>query len=54
MTDSARTLRIAAAQTPEFREDVPGALVYLAGVMEEAHLRGVSLLCLPRASFRAI
>jgi predicted amidohydrolase len=40
-------MRIAAAQTPEFREDVPGALAYLAGMMERAYLEGVSLLCLP-------
>lgn len=40
-------MRIAAAQTPEFREDVPGALAYLAGVMEQAHLERASLLCLP-------
>ena len=47
MTDSARTLRVAAAQTPEFRENVAGALSYLAGVMEQAHLERASLLCLP-------
>ena len=46
-TDLARIMRIAAAQTPEFREDVPGALGYLAGVMEQAYLEGASLLCLP-------
>lgn len=40
-------MRIAAAQTPEFREDVPGALGYLAGVMEQARCEGASLLCLP-------
>jgi len=40
-------MRIAAAQTPEFREDVPGALDYLAGVMAEAHRQRASLLCLP-------
>lgn len=40
-------MRIAAAQTPEFREDVPGALAYLAGVMEQACFEGASLLCLP-------
>ena len=40
-------MRIAAAQTPEFREDVPGALGYLAGVMEQARFEGASLLCLP-------
>lgn len=39
--------RIAAAQTPDFREDLPGALAYLAGVMQQAHLERASLLCLP-------
>lgn len=47
VTDSAKTVRVAAAQTPEFREDVPCALAYLADVMEEAHLERASLLCLP-------
>jgi len=42
-------MRIAAAQTPEFREDVPNALDYLADVMEQARLGGASLLCLPEA-----
>jgi predicted amidohydrolase len=40
-------MRIAAAQTPEFREEVPRALAYLAAVMEQAHLERASLLCLP-------
>jgi len=40
-------MRIAAAQTPVFRQDVPGALGYLAGVMERAWFEGASLLCLP-------
>lgn len=47
MTDSAGTVRVAAAQTPEFREDVPGAFDYLVAVMEQAYLEGASLLCLP-------
>ncbi len=38
---------IAAAQAPEFREDVPGALAHLAGLMEQAYLERASLLCLP-------
>ncbi len=42
-------MRIAAAQTPEFLEDVPSALSYLAEVMERAHFEEVSLLCLPEA-----
>ncbi len=40
-------MRIAAAQTPAFQEDVPGALAYLAQVMQQAHLERASLLCLP-------
>lgn len=40
-------MRIAAAQTPEFREDAPRALAYLAATMEQAQLEGASLLCLP-------
>lgn len=47
MPDAARPLRVAAAQTPEFREDVPGALAYLAEAMRQAHGEGASLLCLP-------
>jgi predicted amidohydrolase len=47
MTDSAKTMRIAAAQTPEFREDVPGALAYLADVARDAHAAGARLLCCP-------
>jgi len=47
MSDSARTLRIAAAQTPEFREDVAGATAYLVDVANEAQASGVRLLCLP-------
>lgn len=40
-------MRIAAAQTPEFREDLPGAVAYLAGVMDDARRQGAGLLCLP-------
>lgn len=40
-------VRIAAAQTPEFREDVDGALAYAAATMDEAHARGAELLCFP-------
>lgn len=41
------TVRIAAAQTPEFREDMPQALAYLADAMEQAQTRDAMLLCLP-------
>jgi predicted amidohydrolase len=47
VTDPARTVRIAAAQTPEFREDVPGALAYLTEVAEQADAVGAQILCLP-------
>ena len=40
-------MRIAAAQTPEFHEDMPGALAYLAEAMQQAHLERASLLCMP-------
>lgn len=46
-SDPINTIRVAAAQTPEFREDIPGALAYLAEVMERAEREGASLLCLP-------
>lgn len=38
---------MAAAQTPEFREDIPNALAHLAEVMMRAGREGASLLCLP-------
>lgn len=40
-----RTVRVAAAQTPEFVDDVPGAFACLLEVVEQA--RGASLLCFP-------
>ena len=40
-------MRIAAAQTPEFRADVPAALAHMAGVMQQAQREGAALLCLP-------
>lgn len=39
--------RIAAAQTPEFREDVEAALAWLTTTSAEAEARGAVLLCLP-------
>lgn len=47
MTEATASFRVAAAQTPEFREDVAGALAYLAQVMAQAQREGASLLCLP-------
>ena len=47
MTGGAKTVRIAAAQTPEFREDLPGALTYLVEVAERAGAEGACLLCFP-------
>jgi len=41
------TTRIAAAQTPEFREDIEGALDHLVDTAEKALAAGVSLLCFP-------
>lgn len=46
-SDDPGTVRIAAAQTPEFREDVPGALAYLARVAEQASAERAALLCFP-------
>jgi predicted amidohydrolase len=39
--------RIAAAQTPEFRWNVEGALRHLADTAEQAHAAGASLVCFP-------
>lgn len=39
--------RIAAAQTPEFLEDVDGALGWLSGLIAEAEAQEAALLCLP-------
>jgi predicted amidohydrolase len=50
MPDSAATVRIAAAQTPEFIDNVPAALAYLLEVVEQA--RGASLLCFPEGFFQ--
>jgi predicted amidohydrolase len=41
------THRIAAAQTPEFRWNVEGALHYLADTAAQAHAAGASLVCFP-------
>ncbi|MFC3077169.1 carbon-nitrogen hydrolase family protein [Phenylobacterium terrae] len=40
-------VRIAAAQTPEFIEDVEGALAYAAAAIAQAQARGAALLCFP-------
>jgi predicted amidohydrolase len=42
-----QTVRIAAAQTPEFREDVEGALAHAAEVAARAEAAGAALLCFP-------
>lgn len=47
MRGAAHTVRVAAAQTPEFLEDVPGAFTYLLDVAEDARASGASLLCFP-------
>lgn len=41
------TVRVAAAQTPVFWEDVAGALAYARGVIAEAQAAGAALLCFP-------
>lgn len=40
-------LRIAAAQTPEFRDDVAAALAHLLDVVSQAEAAGARLLCFP-------
>lgn len=40
-------VRIAAAQTPEFIEDIEAALAYAASAVTEADARGAELLCFP-------
>ena len=42
-------MRIAAAQTPEFRNDVAGALEWAAATVARAAAAGVELLCFPEA-----
>ncbi|WP_132537216.1 carbon-nitrogen hydrolase family protein [Rhizobium sp. PP-F2F-G48] len=42
-----KTVRIAAAQTPEFLEDIDAAVAWLAIVVGRAEAEGVALLCLP-------
>ncbi|MFB9951504.1 carbon-nitrogen hydrolase family protein [Rhizobium puerariae] len=42
-----RTVRIAAAQMPEFRDDIPAALACLADFAARAEAEGARLLCFP-------
>jgi predicted amidohydrolase len=42
-----KTIRIAAAQTAEFREDIEAALICVADVAARAEAEGASLLCFP-------
>jgi predicted amidohydrolase len=42
-----KSIRIAAAQTVEFREDIEGALACVADVAAHAEAKGASLLCFP-------
>ncbi len=44
---SPHSIKIAAAQTPEFREDVEGSIAYAIAVAERANAQGVKLLCFP-------
>lgn len=41
------TVRIAAAQTPDIRNDIPAALACLNDFAEQAEAKGASLLCFP-------
>lgn len=41
------TIRIAAAQTPEFREEIAAATGYMLHLVDKAQRERVSLLCLP-------
>jgi predicted amidohydrolase len=40
-------VRVAAAQTPEFREDLDAAIAYAAATIAEARAGGAELLCFP-------
>ena len=40
-------MKIAAAQTPEFREDLEGAIAWLGEVVAEAREQGAELVCFP-------
>lgn len=44
-----KTVRIAAAQTPDFREDVPAALSHAMNVISKAQAEGAALVCFPEA-----
>jgi predicted amidohydrolase len=49
-----KTVRIAAAQTPEFLEDIDAALDCLAIVAARAKAEGAVLLCLPEGFLQGI
>lgn len=40
-------MKVAAAQTPEFREDVGGAIAWLGAAVDEAQGQGAELVCFP-------
>ena len=42
-----KSIRIAAAQTPEFRENIGAALDYISGIVALAEAQGVALLLFP-------
>lgn len=42
-----KTVRIAAAQTPDYRENVEAALAYALDIIRQAETEGVRLLCFP-------
>ncbi len=45
--DTTASVRIAAAQTPEFRDDIFAALAHLTAVVAEAEEAGAQLVCFP-------
>jgi predicted amidohydrolase len=47
MNKAMNTVRIATAQTPEYREDIDAALEYMAEVIARASEHGCRLLCFP-------
>jgi predicted amidohydrolase len=49
-----KTVRIAAAQTVEFREDIEAALNCVADVAACAEAEGAALLCFPEGFFKDI
>ena len=47
-----RTIRVAAAQTAEYREDIEGALSAAVKLSQQAEAEGARLLCFPEGYFQ--